>query len=153
MERHWAKEMIKELTEAGIIQGFEDGTFRPNEVISRMHVAALLTRAFSFEQVREGNDFKDVSPTHPYYEAIMTLQQAGIVDGTNGAFLPSEKMTRAQVAKVLVGLMGQTPEGTGSFTDVASTHWSAGYIAVLEQEGIALGDNDKFNPNVPVTRA
>ncbi|KOY84199.1 hypothetical protein ADM90_02015 [Lysinibacillus macroides] len=153
IERHWAKEMIKELTEAGIIQGFEDGTFRPNEVISRMHVAALLTRAFSFEQVREGNDFKDVSPTHPYYEAIMTLQQAGIVDGTNGAFLPSEKMTRAQVAKVLVGLMGQTPEGTGSFTDVASTHWSAGYIAVLEQEGIALGDNDKFNPNVPVTRA
>ncbi|WP_341301327.1 InlB B-repeat-containing protein [Lysinibacillus sp. FSL H8-0500] len=153
IQRHWAKEMIEELTAQGIIQGFEDGTFRPNESISRMHVAALLTRAFSFEQVRAGDDFKDVSPTHSYYEAIMTLQQAGIVDGTNGAFLPNEKMTRAQLAKVLVGLMGRTPEGTSSFTDVASTHWSAGYIAVLEQEGIALGDNDKFNPNVPVTRA
>ena len=153
IERHWAQEMIEELATEGIIQGFEDGTFRPNESISRMHVAALLTRAFSFEQVREGDDFKDVSSTHPYYEAIMTLQQAGIVDGTNGAFLPNERMTRAQLAKVLVGLMGRTPEGTSSFVDVASTHWSAGYIAVLEQEGIALGDNGNFRPNAPVTRA
>ncbi|WP_341301325.1 InlB B-repeat-containing protein [Lysinibacillus sp. FSL H8-0500] len=153
IQRHWAQEMIEELATEGIIQGFEDGTFRPNESISRMHVAALLTRAFSFEQVREGHDFKDVSLTHPYYEAIMTLQQAGIVDGTNGAFLPNEKMTRAQLAKVLVGLMGRTPEGTSSFTDVDQKHWSAGYIAVLEQEGIALGDNGKFRPNDPVTRA
>ncbi|WP_083448652.1 InlB B-repeat-containing protein [Lysinibacillus macroides] len=153
IERHWAKEMIEELATEGIIQGFEDGTFRPNESISRMHVAALLTRAFSFEQVREGNDFKDVSPTHPYYKAIMALQQAGIVDGTNGAFLPNERMTRAQLAKVLVGLMGRTPEGISSFADVDQKHWSAGYIAVLEQEGIALGDNGKFRPNDPVTRA
>ncbi|MGE7090323.1 hypothetical protein ACQKII_02445 [Lysinibacillus sp. NPDC048646] len=48
-------------------------------------------------------------------------------------------MTRAQLAKVLVGVLGLTPEGTISFADVASEHWSAGYIAVLEREGIALG--------------
>ncbi|WP_083448426.1 InlB B-repeat-containing protein [Lysinibacillus macroides] len=153
IERHWAKDMIEELTAQGIIQGFEDGTFRPNEAISRMHVAALIGRAFTFEPKREAEKFSDVSPTHPYYEAIMTLQQAGIVDGTNGAFLPAEKMTRAQLAKVLVGLMNRTPEGISSFADVDQKHWSAGYIAVLEQEGIALGDNGKFNPNAPVTRA
>ncbi|KYG91161.1 S-layer protein [[Bacillus] sp. KCTC 13219] len=153
MENHWAKEMIEALTAQGIIQGYEDGTFRPNEPVSRMHVAALLTRAFSFEPVRLASDFTDVSPAHPYYDAIKVLQQARIVDGVNGAFLPTEKMTRAQLAKILVGVLGLTPEGTTSFIDVDSAHWSAGYIAVLEREGIALGDNGEFRPNESVTRA
>ncbi|WP_107943831.1 InlB B-repeat-containing protein [Metasolibacillus fluoroglycofenilyticus] len=153
IENHWAKEMIEALTAQGIIQGYEDGTFRPNESVSRMHVAALLTRAFSFEPVRLASDFTDVSPAHPYYDAIKVLQQARIVDGVNGAFLPTEKMTRAQLAKILVGVLGLTPEGTTSFIDVDSAHWSAGYIAVLEREGIALGDNGEFRPNESVTRA
>ncbi|WPK10302.1 putative Ig domain-containing protein [Lysinibacillus louembei] len=153
VERHWAKEMIEELTALGIIQGFEDGTFRPNAPISRMHVAVLLSRVFSLDAVREADGFSDVPSTHPYYEAIQALQQAGIIDGASGAFLPAENMTRAQLAKVLVGVLGLTPEGTSSFADVASTHWSAGYIATLEREGITLGDNGHFRPNEPVTRA
>ncbi|MCT6924174.1 S-layer homology domain-containing protein [Metasolibacillus sp.] len=151
--QHWAKEMIEELATRGIIQGYEDGSFRPNTPISRMHVAVLLTRAFSLETVRTAEDFSDVPKNHPYYKAIATLQQAGIVDGSNGAFLPAENMTRAQLAKVLVGVLGLTPEGTSSFADVDSKHWSAGYIAVLEREGIALGDKGNFHPNEPVTRA
>ncbi|WP_342472442.1 putative Ig domain-containing protein [Metasolibacillus sp. FSL H7-0170] len=153
VERHWAKEMIEELTALGIIQGFEDGTFRPNAPISRMHVAVLLTRVFSLDAVREADGFSDVPSTHPYYEAIQTLQQAGIIDGANGAFLPAENMTRAQLAKVLVGVLELTPEGISSFADVASSHWSAGYIATLEREGITFGDNGQFRPNEPVTRA
>ncbi|WP_238600697.1 S-layer homology domain-containing protein, partial [Metasolibacillus meyeri] len=153
VEKHWAKEMIEELAAQGIIQGYEDGSFHPNAPISRMHVAVLLTRAFSLEAVREVDDFSDVPSTHTYYDAIHTLYRAGIVDGSNGAFLPAEKMTRAQLAKVLVGVRGQTPTGTSTFKDVASEHWSAGYIAVLEREGIALGDNGYFRPNEPVTRA
>ncbi|AVK85909.1 hypothetical protein C3943_21630 [Lysinibacillus sp. B2A1] len=153
IRQHWAKDLIEELATQGIIRGFEDGTFRPDESISRMHVAALLAKAFSFEAVRTADDFSDVPPTHPYYNAIQALQQAGIVDGSNGAFLPTENMTRAQLAKVLVGVLGLKPEGTSSFTDVDSTHWSTGYIAVLEREKIALGDNGYFHPNTPVTRA
>ncbi|WP_081797020.1 InlB B-repeat-containing protein [Bacillus ndiopicus] len=153
VEKHWAKAMIEELATLGIIQGYEDGSFRPNSPISRMHVAVLLTRAFPLETVRNADDFSDVPKNHRYYEAIKTLQQAGIVDGSNGAFHPTENMTRAQLAKVLVGVLGLTPEGTSSFKDVASKHWSAGYIAALEREGIALGDNGNFRPNEPVTRA
>ncbi|KOY83653.1 S-layer homology domain-containing protein [Lysinibacillus macroides] len=154
MDKHWAQEMIEALATQGIIQGYEDGTFRPNESISRQHVAALVTRAFSFESVRTTDDLSDVTPMNPYYGAIRTLQQAGMIDGTEeGLFLPTEKMTRAQLAKVLVGMMGLKPEGTTSFSDVSSDHWGAGYIALLEREGIALGDNGYFYPNKPVTRA
>jgi len=153
IENHWAKEMIEDLATQGIIQGYEDGTFRPNAPISRQYVAALLTRAFPFEAVRAPSDFSDVPPIYPYYEAILTLQQAGIVDGSNGAFLPTENMTRAQLAKVLVGVLGLKPKGISSFANVNSKHWGAGYIATLEHEGIVLGDNGNFRPNEPVTRA
>lgn len=153
IKQHWAQEMIEKLATQGIIKGYEDGTFRPNAPISRMHVAALLTRAFSFEQVRGATNFTDIVSTHPYYEAIITLQQAGIIDGANGAFNPAENMTRAQLAKVLVGVLDLKPAGTSSFTDVEHDHWSAGHIAVLERKGIALGDNGEFHPNAPVTRA
>lgn len=152
-KNHWAKDMIEELATRGIIKGYADGSFHPNEFISRMHVAVLLTRAFPFDQVREATDFSDVPSTLPYYEAITILQQAGIVDGSNGNFRPNENMTRAQLAKILVGVLGLKPKGTSSFADVDSTHWSTGYIAVLEREGIALGDNGNFRPNEPVTRA
>lgn len=153
IEHHWAGDMIETLTAQGIIRGYEDGTFRPNEPISRQHVALLLTRAFSFEQVQATTNFKDVSPAHPYYDAIMTLQQAGIIDGADGAFQPAQAMTRAQLAKVLANTLQLTAEGTSSFTDVSGTYWSASYIAALEQAGIVLGDNGYFHPNAPVTRA
>ncbi|HEY4622281.1 MAG TPA: InlB B-repeat-containing protein, partial [Solibacillus sp.] len=153
IDGHWAQAAIEELIELGIIRGYEDGTFRPNESISRKHVAALLTRTFTLEAVRGTVDFQDVPLTHSDYDAIQNLQRAGIIDGSNGKFLPEEKMTRAQLAKVLVMLMGITPEGVSSFSDVDSHHWSANYIAVLEREGITLGDNGKFHPNTPVTRA
>lgn len=47
MDSHWAKEIVEELATLEIIQGYEDGTFRPNEPISRMHVAVLFARASS----------------------------------------------------------------------------------------------------------
>lgn len=54
---------------------------------------------------------------------------------------------------MLVGVLGLTSEETSPFADVDRHHWGAGYIAVLEREGIALGDNGHFRPNEPVTRA
>ncbi|MGG2108038.1 InlB B-repeat-containing protein [Lysinibacillus pakistanensis] len=153
IDNHWAREMIEALATQGIIKGYKDGTFRPNEPISRQHVMALFTRAFQFEAIRPATVFSDVTPNHLYYDEIMTMQRAGIIDGTNDTFAPASYLTRAQLAKVLVGTLRLTPEGSSSFKDVSSSHWSAGYIAALERRGIALGDNGYFRPETPVTRA
>ena len=153
IENHWAREMIEALATQGIIKGYEDGTFRPNEPISRQHVVALFTQAFEFETIRPATVFSDVAQNHIYYDEIMTMQRAGIIDGTNGTFAPAAYLTRAQLAKVLVGTLQLTPKGSSSFKDVSSSHWSVGYIAALERKGIALGDNGYFRPEAPVTRA
>ncbi len=153
IENHWAQEMIEALATQGIIKGYSDGTFRPNESISRQHVAALFTRAFDFNAIRTTTAFSDVAPNHMYYEEITILQQAGIVDGADEAFRPTDNITRAQFAKILANTLQLKPEGTVSFVDVDSRHWSAGYIAALEGAEIALGDNGKFRPEASVTRA
>ncbi|GLC89633.1 InlB B-repeat-containing protein [Lysinibacillus piscis] len=153
IEDNWARGMIEELATQGIIKGYVDGTFRPNESISRQHVAVLFTRAFEFKAVRPATAFSDVASNHMYYNAISTLQQAGIIDGANGAFHPTDNITRAQLAKMLANTLQLTAEGASSFNDVDSSHWSAGYIAAIEQVGIALGDNRAFHPEATVTRA
>ena len=150
---HWAWDMIQEMTRKEIITGYSDKSFRPNENIKRQHIAVLFARALTLEPIRETVSFHDVVPSHPYYDAITKLHQAGIVDGANGAFHPEAPLTRAQMAKVLVLAFHLTPGGTSTFKDVAISHWSYRYIAALEQEGIALGNDGYFNPNDPVTRA
>jgi len=150
---HWAQEMIGELAGQGIITGYPDGSFRPNEFIQRQHVALLFYRAFKFEPTRQAATFLDVDPNNSYYEAIMTLQQAGIVDGSGGKFDPTAFLTRAQMAKIVALALKLEPGGASTFQDVPTTHWSYAYIASLEENGIVLGYNRKFRPDEPVTRA
>jgi len=150
---HWAKEMIEEIASQGIITGYPDGSFRPNEFIQRQHVALLFYRAFEFEPTRNALTFSDVNASHPYYEAITTLQQAGIVDGSQGNFNPNALMTRAQLAKVVTLALKIELGGSSTFQDVPPTHWSYAYIAALAELEIVLGDNGKFKPDEPVTRA
>ncbi|SLJ87765.1 MULTISPECIES: S-layer homology domain-containing protein [unclassified Paenibacillus] len=50
---HWAKEMFEELASQGMITGYPDGSFHPNESIKRQLMALLLMRAFEIEPVRE----------------------------------------------------------------------------------------------------
>lgn len=153
LEENWAKEMIEYLAGRQIIKGYPDGTFRPNEFIQRQQVALMFTRAFDLLPIREAVLFKDVPTHHPSYEAITKLQQAGVIDGSNGAFHLNEPLTRAQMAKMLVLACNIAPGGTSTFKDVPATHWSYSYIAALADRNIALGSNGNFMPNEPVTRA
>ncbi|MEQ6357131.1 leucine-rich repeat protein [Lysinibacillus sp. M3] len=154
IDRNWAQDMIKEVAKRCIIIGYPDGTFRPNDVIQRQHVVLMIDRALQPASVREAVSFSDVPKSHVNYEQITRLQQAGIVDGSNGAFRPNASITRAEMAKILVLAFGLTPEGNSTFKDVDPSHWASGYIAALVDHNIALGDeNGNFRPNDNLTRA
>ncbi|SCX63262.1 Listeria/Bacterioides repeat-containing protein [Lysinibacillus fusiformis] len=153
ISNQWAKEMIEELIDRGIIIGYPDGSFRPDEAIQRQHMALIFTRAFDFESIRESIAFSDLRTNHPHYEAVMSLQQAGIIDGSRGKFHPTALLTRAQMAKIVVLALGVEPGGISNFKDVPTTHWGNAYIAALAELEIVLGDNGKFKPDDPVTRA
>lgn len=149
---HQYFDIIKEMYQEKIINGFEDGTFRPLDEISRMHVAALLNRFMPLEQVREAALFDDVPPIHPYYKSILSVQQAGIVDGYNGSFNPLAPVTRVQMAKIIVNAFGLQVKEAYDFPDVPPSHWGNEYVRALYSNGITTGKDGYFNPNEPVSR-
>lgn len=145
--------IIQEMATENIINGYQDGTFRPNNAIKRSHVAALLARALPLEPVREAKEFKDVPKTHPYYEAIQKVQRAGIIDGSDGHFNPDQPLTRVQMAKILTLAFDLKVKATYDFPDVATTHWGSDYVRALYSNGITTGSNGYYKPQEQVSRA
>lgn len=150
---NWAEETIIEFVEKGIISGYPDGTFRPNEPMKRKHVAALLAKVYVLEPVVTAVKFKDVSEKHPNVTAITKLQRANVIHGSDGYFNPEGTLTRGQFAKILCLAMGIDAKGTSIFQDVKPDYWASGYISALADRNIVGGDEGKYKPNAPVTRA
>ncbi len=91
---------IQSAVEAGIINGYSDGTFKPNQKVTRGHMATFISRTF---ELPNGNKtFKDVPKGHTAYEAVSQLVKAGITTGyEDGTFKPNANLTRAHVSTLI----------------------------------------------------
>lgn len=152
--KYWANDIIHEMRDQKIVAGYEDGTFRPNEVISRKHAAVLISRAKNLPTVKPFIAFKDVSEKNAYYSDIKKLQQAGIFAPDNqGNYNPNQPITRAEMAKVLAIAFDLDVKATNDFPDVPVGHPANEYVRAIYSNGITTGDNGLFNPNDSLTRA
>ena len=153
--KHPYRDMIQDIEKRGLISGYPDGTFRPNEKISRKHVAKLLDKALKLEsKTGAAIHYKDVSKNHPYYDAISSVSKAGIFSGDlNGKFNPEAPITRVQMAKVLDLAFELNVKALTYFGDVYNYHWGYIHVNALYSNGITTGDQGYFKPNQPVTRA
>lgn len=150
---HPSFEIINEMHRRGYISGYPDGTFKPDETISRKHVSALLSRVTKLEPVRAAKEFKDVSPKNPNYTGIQAVQRAGIMGGDeHGDFKPEAALTRAQIAKVLDLAFHLEGNTTTDFKDIKPIHWANEHIMTVFANGVMTGTNGYFNPNDKVTR-
>ncbi len=117
----WAKDYIIEIYNAGITTGYPDGTYRPDEYVTRAQMAAFIARALNLEvpQTCTYQPFTDVPANSsnwacPYIEAI---KNAGITSGyPDGTYRPDEYVTRAQMAAFIARAFlgeGGTPSSSG----------------------------------------
>ncbi|WP_274310172.1 S-layer homology domain-containing protein [Solibacillus daqui] len=148
-------EEIMYLTDKEIIKGYEDGTFKPANSITRRQVFLMLSRDtnLQFEKIRPMTSFQDVAENSEDYAIITPFYEAGIIDGSYGKMQLSQSLTRAQLAKILVNaynLKMQAP--VADFNDVSKTHYAYHYIKILASNGISIGYKGNFKPNDPVTR-
>lgn len=97
-------EAIMTLSSEGVINGFPDGTYKPEEKVTRAQTSIVLTKLFQLELKNESEPiFTDVPTNHPYYKEIAAVQRAGIMKGNiNKTFNPNSYLTRAEMAQVLV---------------------------------------------------
>jgi len=103
-KEHWAENDIKLVYNAGLIRGYPDRTFRPNEKISRAELATILYNALELEDssTPDNNYFEDVPSYSWSYNEINTLTNLGIIKGTSSStFSPKENLSRAEMAILL----------------------------------------------------
>gem|GEM_PF-2943397 len=95
----YAYSAIVELAERGVVSGYSDGTFHPNETVTRGQFAGMIARAFNLP--KGSSHFKDVPKSKALYEEISKAADAGIIKGTGGNFYPDRPVTRADMAVML----------------------------------------------------
>ena len=155
---HWAKSSITKWVEKEIIKGYEDGSFKPNDHVTRGELASIMVRMFGLTDTVGAKTFKDVAENKWYAADIAKITSAGIMGGyEDGSFKPESQVTRQEAASILARAYKLTAqeEGTLSFTDAASiASWAKADVTTLVTNGYLSGDqNNAFRPNAPLTRA
>jgi len=98
---HGAYQYIMAAVQAGIVSGYPDGTFRPDNSSKRAETSVMISKAWNLTYTGSLPAYSDVPPSHWAYSYVMALKQYGIVSGGTGAFRPDDPTTRAE-ASVMV---------------------------------------------------
>ena len=94
---YWAHDYIAGLAKFNVISGFGDGTFRPNEPVTRAQFAAILRQAFLTSQPTTAQAFKDVPANYWATSAIASARSAGFLSGyPDNTFKPNDRILRVQ---------------------------------------------------------
>ncbi|MGG4040543.1 S-layer homology domain-containing protein [Bacillus smithii] len=154
---YWAADEIDYLSSKGIISGFNDGSFKPGQYITRGQAAIMLTKALNLStQNRPNPNLKDVSTRSPYYKPVSALADENIIDDLikDGYYYPGQLLTRGEMAAILAKSYGLGGTSTEKYIDVPDYYWAYEYIQSLAANHITTGFSDKtFRPNQPLTRA
>jgi len=140
--------------------GYEDGTVRPRNNITRAEIATIFFRLMSdsdrASHWSQTNPYSDVALAQWFNNAVSTTTNADMFIGfPDGTFRPNNAITRAELAAVIARMMGVTNSGDPKFNDIDG-HWAQGYINAAAQNGWAVGYEGlggRFLPNQPITRA
>jgi parallel beta-helix repeat protein len=157
---HWAEGFIAQLAAKGVISGFEDKTFRPEDKVTRAQFAAIILKAFTPAAKRAAVNFGDVPKTFWGFDAIQSASRGGFMAGYPGnIFQPAQPIPRVQV---LVALANGLEFGEGNtsllskYTDgSAIPAYATGFVASSTQRKVVVNypSLTNLNPNREATRA
>jgi uncharacterized lipoprotein YddW (UPF0748 family) len=103
IQNHHARAFIEALAGRGIVNGFPDRTYRPDNSMTRAEFASVISKAFSLPQKRQYVAFTDVPSNHWAFAAIQRAFETGFISGfPDRTFRPADRITRADVLTALV---------------------------------------------------
>ncbi|MCL6754155.1 S-layer homology domain-containing protein [Nostoc sp. CCCryo 231-06] len=159
---YWAAQFIQQLSQRGVIAGFPDGSFRPEEPVTRAQFAAMVNKAFQKAQQRQPINFADVPSNYWASSAIGQAYTIGFLSGYPGnRFEPNQAIPRQQVLVSLANGLGYTPGGNTEstlqyFNDASNiaSYARSPVAAATEKQIVVNYPNVKFlNPTATATRA
>ncbi|MEH2363170.1 DUF1565 domain-containing protein [Nostoc sp.] len=157
---YWAKAYIQALASQNIIAGFPDGSFKPNEPVTRAQFAAIVTKALTPSAKRPVIKFKDVASNFWADAAIQSAYQGQFVSGyPDGTFKPQQQIPRVQALVSLANGLGLTTSNQNVlsfYTDAAQIpNYAIAPVAAatIRQLVINYPTVKQLNPNRQATRA
>ena len=164
---YWARPFIQALADNNVISGFPDGSFRPNQAVTRAEFAALIQKAFPNQnRVRQSSasGFSDVPAGYWAASAIQSAYETGFLAGYPGnVFKPSEQIPKVQAIVALTNGLGLTASSSATSSDLSTYYTDASAIpnyavssvTIATQSNIVVNypDIKQLNPQQPLTRA
>ena len=150
---YWGKECINQMKPRRLVTGYPDGTFRPNNTITRAEFAVLMLNAFPAQPtIREGITFKDVSRSHWAYNAIQDAYKKGFFTGYPGnIFQPNQAIPRVQAIAILANTKKYSSPSQIDQT-LAKYYQDASQIPNYAKQAIAAASTATLVVNYPNTK-
>lgn len=158
IHNHWAEKQIAEWVNNGLIKGYSDGTFKPDNSITRAEFAVIVNRIFGYTRI-SGDNFSDVSARDWFANDVKRSKAAGYILGTDdGKFLPNNKISRQEAAEIIFRIL----ELEFDKTDALSAYTDAGSISdsnkayvntIIAKEYMKGYSNKTFGASKYMTRA
>lgn len=154
---HWAKNEIEYLMYKDIVTGYTDGSFRPDNRITRAEFVTIANYIFGYSELGQVS-FRDVNVGDWFYNEIAKAVKAGYISGySDNTMRPNNSVTR-QEASVIIGRifsMEEKQEAATEFKDVSKIgSWAKGFVNALNEKGYISGYPDRtFRPENSLTRA
>ena len=149
------KSAILYLANKGVLSGYPDQTFKPNNVVNRAELIKILTASLGVTDLDGRNCFPDVTDQWfaPY---VCYGKSKGWVSGyADGNFRPSDAVNKVEAIKMLVNAYGYKLNPTGSnlgFTDVTSTDWYTPYVEAAKSRNLVEEQSGSLNVSAGMTR-
>ena len=159
------------MSENGVIEGYSDGTYKPNADVNRVEalkiIFATLSNVFDIYDIDSTDttisssmNFSDVLDGQWYIPYLEAAYQEGIVEGyDDGTFKPANTVNKVEILKMIIEAFGldgnlESEITTTLYPDVDTNAWYATYVQLANEMGIYydLKLSDNFNPGEYMTR-
>lgn len=158
---HWARNEIARLSDKGVVKGFHDATFKPDQAVTRAEFATMLIQAMKANRMQVGTysgkaTFKDLPKSHWAYNQMGLAYQLGIIKGyPNRQMKPDQAISRAEMAAMVARAHNVLwyPRSVSSYSDVPTSHWASPAIESLTSRKWLQGYGSLYKPTGKATRA
>ncbi|MFH1542453.1 MAG: PorV/PorQ family protein [bacterium] len=158
---YWAKNPIESIGTVGLVSGYPDGTFKPEQALTRAELATLLVKAKGIElsEGRATQVFPDVSPDFWAAKYIETAAKIGLIAGyeEDGTFRPNRKVSKAEGIAIMVRFDNlKYPEELVEkpYWDVETNFWAAKSIQAAKDAGmLKFVEDNRLDPKGVLVRA
>ncbi|MBO1064358.1 MULTISPECIES: S-layer homology domain-containing protein [Nostocales] len=156
---HWAEPFIRALVSMNLTQGFADGTYQPDQAMSRAQYTALIAAAFNPPAKRPSPEFTDIAKDFWAANAIEIAARGGFVGGfSDRTFRPTQNVQRLQVIVSLVNGLGLVASDQKTLTYIDQEkipEYARTAVTIATQQKIILNypDPNLLAPTREATRA